>query len=110
MAVNTRATEELIARAIILIKRFFEFGQVEFSIQLAVVVEKLLRRLEAVVLVIQLRPVPGLVRVPEGTLSVDVKRLKRVGRFIVAFTRRIKPLVGIECLEDGDLAIHVASG
>lgn len=109
VAINAGTIEKLKARSILFIKRLSEFGEVEFSIQLAVFVEHLLRRLEAVVLVIPFLPVLGHVRVPEG-LSVDVKRLKRVGRFVVVFNMRIKPLVGVECLKDGDLAIHVASG
>ena len=107
VAVNAGTMGELKARAI-LIKRLIEFGEVIFSFQHPLVLETL-QRLEAVVLVIPLRPVPGHVRAPEVVFSVDVKRLKRIGWFVVAWSRRIKPFFGVECLEDGDKAIHVAS-
>ena len=110
VASNARSTEELIARAILFVESLSEFGEVEFFIQLAMFVEHLLLRLKAVVLIVQFRPVPGLFRVPKGIFSVDVKRRKRVGRFDGACFIRIKPLVRVECLEDGDLAIYVASG
>lgn len=110
VASNARSNEELIARAILFVERLSEFGEVEFIIQPALVVEHLLLRLKAVILIVQFRPVPGLFRVPRGILSVDVKRRKRGGWFVGVCSIRIKPHVRVECLEDGDLAIHVASG